>query len=156
MRSTMVKAIFLSGWLLPFKQYCHSPPVYFAYPFTINSTCWCFKSMVICLFLPRLCYPQISLCPFCHSAVRGGWGSPSGGEQSGVGGGRACTPFHTCIKCPIPSGLPCFSSCFLFKPLGWSCCLVRSEPSSPSIRAPLSFQGLLNQATLPDTFSSGA
>lgn len=56
--------------------------------------------MVICLFLPRLCYPQISLCPFCHSAVGGGWGSPSGGEQSGVGGGAGMHPLSHLYKMP--------------------------------------------------------
>lgn len=95
LRSKMVKAIFSSASLLPFRQHWHSPPVLFLLMPSLNSACWCFKSVVIYLLWPMSVSPRSPSLPLPQD-------SPSGGGQWGKGGTH---PLHTYLKPPIPPGL---------------------------------------------------
>lgn len=113
---------------------------------SLSSACWCFKPVVIYLFLPHLCQPQISSAPFAtgFSLWRRQWGKGSP------------TPFPTCPNPPSHQGCSTGSLLF-FTPRRWSChYLLQPGPGCPTVTAPPSSQVVFSPAPFPGAWMNQA
>lgn len=137
----MVKAIFPSASLLPFRQDWHSSPFFLAYPF-----------IKLCLLMFQICgyspvpAPSLPAPDLLVSLCRRILPFPLEGGSEGRG---APTPVHTCLKPPSPSGLLHRAPALLHTSEMELSLPAPAWAWLPTVTASPSSQGVFSQDTFP-------